>query len=411
MYSSRRIMAAVHQAETRGYPADQQNNYSVGDDVPPAAQPSAPAGNAAPPANAQQLPPATNNSQTVSNFSQIFPFGAQDWLDPIPDYRNGDLLPLEFQALTALKNRVEREEFAWGWNMLALANDLTGRVDLLLGKGERYRIAEAMGRYEERMRELVGEDSEISSLSQNTFTEPFGVFDRRHPTLGSDSAQVSSSSVSNPDILAWAAGVGWTAANFLGDLGLPAAETEALTEREEPTPRGAEGGPDGDVSRDPEVHRLAHDPPLTEGEGATLAYPQAEIDAMARVIFREPGPIRRGDDPYFAMFIKPFSRPKYDWEGSDIFGYWVRQVEYWQGRVPYGGVQFERDGIVVDGEVYWQLCVEGDFMEWVWNADEPYIGGYIDPRRVQWYREAGLVLRNWDEEQWPMPLEHFIDFS
>ena len=50
--------------------------------------------------------------------------------------------------------------------------------------------------------------------------------------------------------------------------------------------------------------------------------------------------------------------------------------------------------IELDGETYWTLAVEGDHHLWMWDSEDPWIGGYVDPRRIQWYREAGLFLED-----------------
>ena len=134
------------------------------------------------------------------------------------------------------------------------------------------------------------------------------------------------------------------------------------------------------------------------------------LRALGVATRRRPGAQAVGEDPYWAILIVPYSFPR-QWMGTSeelrrLTLFWARQLRYWDERRLYDGVQWTGDGILVDGEVYWNL--RDDSYLWEWDVEEAWIGGYVDPRRIGWWRRAQILLGE-DREGWPV--QEYDDYS
>lgn len=294
-----------------------------------------------------------------------FSFGQGSWVDPIPDFVSFEEMPPEFWELVQGR---PGEDFEWAWNLTNFGFELFDRAETILGENWGLAMTYTVRNFRERLRET------------------------EHPPLETpETAQVASGEEENGEENIFAG------ENLSGDVGDELGESSL----------GAQGeGQDREIPRNPEGQGLTGATQVEEED------PQLERDAseMRR------GPQGGGEDPFRVVVIKPYSIPIRPGRGEltdssmrRLYQFWGRQVAYWHGRVPYGGVEVTQDGIMVDGEEYWFLARQGDSILWTWDPEDPWIGGYVDPRRIQWYREAGLFLEE-DFDEWPTPPEHFLDF-
>ena len=120
---------------------------------------------------------------------------------------------------------------------------------------------------------------------------------------------------------------------------------------------------------------------------------------------RSPGPQSEGEDPYAYIYIKFFSEPQeHGLETEEDLRrwrtYWYRQVAYWQERWPYDsqGVIWTRGGVLVDGDTY--VSLKEDSYLWVWDEEEKWIGGFINPGRIQMWKRAQMLVGDDFPEQW-----------
>lgn len=99
-----------------------------------------------------------------------------------------------------------------------------------------------------------------------------------------------------------------------------------------------------------------------------------------------------GEDPYKRITIKLWSKPTFRWEerrevqGRSLMQFWLRQQNYWENQIPYGGVERIYGGYSVDGEVYLALASHDDH-QWSWDCGEMWIGGYVDPDEIREWRQ------------------------
>ena len=101
--------------------------------------------------------------------------------------------------------------------------------------------------------------------------------------------------------------------------------------------------------------------------GSSSGWVASDLRLQGYAVRRRPGPQRVEEDPYAAILIVHFSSPAGECgqtgEGFRwLTGYWLRQVKYWEERQRYDeGVEWTRDGLWVDGGLYWEVR-EGSYL-------------------------------------------------